>query len=86
MKIPFEIKVNSALENAFAEHLQKQLNGFYMDEDKAYTQEILDDVRSHDSEAWSDTTKQELGMFLMLRAGFTVGCGYCAEDWEEVNK
>lgn len=85
MIIPVEIKVNSALESAFTSHLQNQLNGFYLAEDKAYTQDILDDVRANVPDNWNYITKQELAMFLMIRAGFTVGCGYCAEDFRENN-
>ena len=81
MTIPIEIKVNFALEQAFTEHLQNQLNGFYLAEDKAYTQEILDDIRANVPENWSDTTKQELALFLMFKAGFTCASGYCAEDF-----
>ena len=82
MFIPIEIKVNENLENAFIEHMQNQLNGFYMEDDKAETQAVLDDIRANVPENWNDTTKQELALFLMFRAGFTCASGYCAEDFE----
>ena len=82
MVIPVEIKVNKELENKFCEHLDGVINGFYMDEDKAEMQAVLDDVRANVPEKWNDTTKKELALFLMFRAGFTCASGYCAEDFE----
>ena len=82
MIIPTEIKVNEELENKFREYLEGVINGFYMDEDKAEIQVVLDDIRANVPEKWNDTTRQELGLFLMFKAGFTCASGYCAEDFK----
>ena len=82
MKLEFEFEVNSALRDAFRAYLEDVLAGSYDHNDKAYLQAQINEVERKPAEEWSEGTKRDLSVYLLIRAGFQSATGYCCEDFE----
>lgn len=82
MKLEFEFKVNTELRGAFRAYLEDLLAGSYDRHDKAYLQSQIDEVERKPAEEWSEGTKGDLSVYLLIRAGFQSATGYCCEDFE----
>ena len=82
MKINYTIKVNQALEDSFLEHLRDIAAGMGK-EDQQEIESVIEHVGRTKPEDWNETARQELMAFLMLRAGFQMGCGYMATEWSD---
>lgn len=81
MKINFEFEMNQALTDAFREYLEDMLAGSYDRNDKAYIESQIAEVQSKPADEWSEGTKGDLSVFLLIRAGFQSASGYCCEDF-----
>jgi hypothetical protein len=82
MNLNFEFEVNQALCDAFRAYLEDLLAGSYDRHDKAYLQSQIDEVERKPAEEWSEGTKGDLSVYLLIRAGFKSATGYCSEDFE----
>ena len=81
MEINIEIKVNQELKNVFIDHLRNAAAGMGT-QDQREAETLIDHCEHTAAESWSQEAKQELALFLMFRAGFQAGCGYCAEMFQ----
>ena len=82
ININTEIAINRELEDAFREHIANQRAGMYEAGDLRYCDTILADLE-RSPEQWSETTRKELVLYLMFRAGFQCAESFCATDFED---